>query len=249
MKSAYLLTAALLVSTLTTTVADDQAEKKKKANHNPAGTWVWESEVGGTFLDNKLTIYWRNKELTGEFSNDVADLEIENGKFDGETFSFTLEFDAEGTEVLVEFSGVADGDKMTGTSKVDLGGEELDLPVAADRKTGKRDVLGDWNMTIELDSGEAFEPVVTLKLEKGKLAGTYADDIAGTHELKDVSLKNNVLTFSIGGEAEGDGTPFSAKFTGKPRGDRIRGKAEVEIAGTELAAKIRGKRIVEDEEE
>jgi len=247
MKSAYLLTAVLLASTLTTTLADDTAEKKKKANHNPSGTWVWESEVAGTFLDNKLILNWRNKELTGEFSNDVADLEIENGKFDGETFSFTLEFDAEGTEVLVEFSGVADGDKMTGNSKVDLDGEELDLPVEAVRKTGKRDVLGEWNLSIELDSGEEFNPVVTLKLEKGKLTGTYADDIAGTHDLKDVSLKNNVLTFSIGGEAEGDGTPFSAKFRGKPRGDRIRGKAEVDIAGTELTAKIRGTRLVEEE--
>ena len=73
MKSAYLLTAALLASTLTTTLADDTAEKKKKANHNPSGTWVWESEVAGTFLDNKLILNWRNKELTGEFSGESVE--------------------------------------------------------------------------------------------------------------------------------------------------------------------------------
>jgi len=245
MKSAYLLTAALLVATASCSIADDTAAPAKKSGkHNPSGTFVWESDVGGNYISHQLKLTLRGKNLTGEYSDDNVSLDIENGAFDGKTLSFTLEFDVDGTEVKADISAVVEGDTLKGTSKVNLNGEEFDLPIDAKRKTSRRDVVGKWQLTVETDAGEAFEPTVTIVMEKGKLSGTYDEVVAGEHDLTELTLKDNKLSFTIGGEAT-DGTPFTAKFTGKPRGDRIRGKADVVIGETELTAKVRGKRTVE----
>lgn len=245
MKSAYLLTAALFVATINSAVADDTAAPKKKSGkHHPSGTFVWESDVGGNYISSQLKLALRGKKLTGEYSDDNVSLEIENGAFDGKTLSFTLEFDVDGTEVKAAVSGVVEGDSLKGTTKVDLNGETFDLPIDGKRKTSRRDVVGEWKLTVETDAGEAFEPTVTIAMEKGKLSGTYDDVVAGEHELKELTLKDNKLSFTIGGDAS-DGTPFTAKFTGKPRGDRIRGKADVVIGEAELTAKVRGKRTVD----
>lgn len=246
MKSAYLLTAALLVGVLSSAAAEEQT-KKKKPNHNPSGTWVWESDVDGGYIESTLKLTLRGKKLSGEYSDQNVTLDIENPSFDGETVKFTLEFDVDGTEVSAEFSGVASGDKLTGVSKVDINGAEFELPVDADRRTGRRDVTGQWKFKVETPEGEVFEPVVNLKLARGKLVGSYEGDAAGSHELQEVKLKDNKLSFKIGGEAA-DGSSFTAMFTGKPRGDRIRGKAEVEINGAAMTAKVRGQRVVEKED-
>lgn len=247
MKFAYLLTAALLVGTLSTAAADEQAKKKKKAgNHNPSGTWVWESDVEGTYIESQLKLSLRKKKLTGEYSDQNVSLEIENGAFDGKTVSFTLEFDVDGTEVKADFSAVAEGDKLTGVSKLDINGNQFDMPVEAKRRTGRRDVVGKWKFVVETAEGEVFEPVVNLELKKGKLVGSYEGDAAGAHDLQEVKLKDNKLTFKIAGDAA-DGSSFTALFTGKPRGDRIRGKSEVTINGAELTAKVRGHRIIKED--
>jgi opacity protein-like surface antigen len=250
MKSAYLLTAALLVATISSAVADDAAapKKPKPGKHNPSGTFVWESDVGGSYISSQLKLALRGKKLTGEYSDDNVSLEIENGAFDGKTLSFTLEFDVDGTEVKADVTGVVDGDSLKGTTKLNLNGETFDLPIDAKRKTSRRDVVGEWKLTVETEAGEAFEPTVTIAMEKGKLKGTYDEAVAGQHELTDLDVKDNKLTFTIGGDAS-DGTPFTAKFSGKPRGDRIHGKADVVIGEAEMTATIRGKRTVDKKAE
>ena len=54
---------------------------------------------------------------------------------------------------------------------------------------------------------------------------------------------DNVLTFALGGEAQ-DGSVFKGTFRGKPRGDRLVGKAEVTINDLEMTAKVRGRRAM-----
>lgn len=243
MKPAYLLIAALLVGTVSSSVAEETAKKKKPGKHNPSGTWVWESEVDGAYIESQLKLALRGKKLTGEYSDQNVSLELENAAFDGETVTFTLEFDVDGTEVKADFSGVASGDKLKGLTKLNINGAELEMPVDAERRTGRRDVVGKWNFKVETSEGELFEPTVVLKLEKGRLVGTHEGDVAGSHDLQDVVLKDNQLSWTVEGSAS-DGSSFTAKFTGKPRGDRIRGKADVVVNGAEISAKVRGQRVI-----
>ncbi len=246
MKTAYLLTVVLFVGTLSSALADDEVRKaprKQPGKNNPSGTWVWNSDVDGNFIESQLTLLLQGKELTGEYSDQNVSLDIENGQFDGKTFSFTLKFDVDGTQVKASVSGVVEGDKLTGMTKVSLNGVEIDLQVDAKRQTQRRDVVGTWNLKVETDAGEQFTPTVVLALEKGKLKGVYEGDAAGKHDLQDVTLKANKLTFAISGSAA-DGSTFSAKFTGRPRGNRIRGKSAVTINGVELSARVRGRRMV-----
>jgi len=244
MKSVYLLTASLLLATLTAVTADDQAGKKKKKGHYPGGTFVWETDIEGNLISSQLKLALHGKKkLTGEYSDDNVTLDIESPTFDGKTVTFTLAFDAGGIDVNAAFTGVVEGDSLKGTAKLDLGGQELELPVDATRQTGKRDVTGEWNLKVQTGEGEAFEPTVTLRLDKGKLVGKYEDDIAGSHDLTDLALKDNVLTFALGGEAQ-DGSVFKGTFRGKPRGDRLVGKAEVTINDLEMTAKVRGRRAM-----
>ena len=241
MKSAYLLTAALCLTTLSDAGADEPG-KKKSGRNNPAGTWVWESDVGGEFIESQLTLLMRGKKVTGEYSDQNVSLEIEDGAFDGKTVTFTLEFDVDGTEIKASFSGVAEADKLAGTTKLSINGEETEMAVDAKRQTGRADVVGKWKLNVATGNGEVFAPTVTLSLQKGKLAGTYEDEAAGKHDLQDVSLRNNQLSFSISGNAA-DGSTFSATFTGTPRGNRIRGKSDVVINDSETTAKVRGRKL------
>ena len=244
MKCAYLLTAALLVGALSSAAADEPAKKKKPGKSNPSGTWTWESDVGGNYIASELKLSLHGKQLTGEYSDDNVSLEIENGQYDGDAFSFTLEFDVDGTEVKAAVSGVAAGDKMTGNTKLSINGQEIELPIDAKRDTKRKDVVGTWKLKVETDAGEVFEPTVVLSLDKGKLAGIYEGQAAGKLDLQDVKLEKNKLSFTISGDAA-DGSTFSAKFTGKPRGNRIGGKSAVTINGSELTAKVRGHRVTE----
>lgn len=247
MKSAYLLTAALLLGTLSSAVAEEEAAKKKKpGKHNPSGTWVWESDVDGTYIQSQLKLSLRGKKLTGEYSDDNVSLDLENAEFDGKTVTFTLEFDVDGTEVRADFSGVVEGDKITGTTLVDLNGNEFEMPVDGKRRTLRRDVVGEWKLKSEID-GQEMESTVTIKLEKGKLAGSYSSEVAGDHALQDVSLKSNKLSFTVAGETV-DGTAFTGTFTGTPRGDRIRGNTEIEVDGAQMTAKVRGRRVIKKKE-
>lgn len=242
MKYACLLTAALVIGTLSSAVADEPAKNKKSGKSNPSGTWTWEADVGGNYIASELQLLLHGEQLTGEYNNDIVSLEIENSRYDGKTFSFTLEFDVDGTEIKAAVSGVAAGDKMTGNAKLSINGQEMELPIDAKRDTKRRDVVGTWKLKVETDAGEAFEPIVIVSLEKGKLAGSYEGQAAGKHDLQDVKLEENKLSFTISGDAA-DGSPFSAKFTGKPRGNRIGGKSTVTINGSELTAKVRGHRV------
>jgi hypothetical protein len=242
MKYAYLLTAALVIGTLSSAVADEPAKNKKSGKSNPSGTWTWEADVGGNYIASELKLLLHGEKLTGEYSDNNVSLEIENGQYDGKTFSFTLEFDVDGTEIKAAVSGVATGDKMTGNTKLSINSQEMELPIDAKRDTKRKDVVGTWKLKVETDAGEVFEPTVVLSLEKGELAGSYDGQVAGKHDLQDVKLEKNKLSFTISGDAA-DGSTFLAKFTGKPRGNRIGGKSAVTIDGSELTAKVRGHRV------
>ncbi len=241
----FLLTAAAVCLTGPSISADDQSTEKsaESARHDPTGTWVWETEVAGAFIESQLRLALDDDgKLTGEYSDQNVSLEISKGAFDGKTVTFSLEFDVDGNEVQADFSGTADGDSLKGLTKLTLNGEPIDLPIDARRRTSRRDVVGKWELSVETDNGEFFEPTVTLELRRGRLVGTYSDAAAGDHELSDVTLKNNVLTLVVEGEAP-DGARFRAEFRGKPRGNRLEGKADVVINDNELTAAVTGRRV------
>ena len=216
--------------------ADDAIE------NDPSGTWVWETEVDGETIESRLSVSLNGKKLRGTYRDQNVTEKIKNAKFDGKTMTFDLEFEVDGTEVKASFKGAATGDKLTGKANLSLDGQENTIEIKGVRKTRTADVVGSWKLDVETGDGESFSPTVTLKTEKRELSGTYQGPVAGKHDLKEISLKDNVLAFTVAGVADSDGSAFEAKFEGIPRGNFIKAKADVTINGVETSAKISGKR-------
>ena len=62
---------------------------------------------------------------TGTDASNGASAEIQNGKFDGKDFSYTLTIKTAVGEMTNEITGTLDGDKVTGTSKNPMGAFDL----------------------------------------------------------------------------------------------------------------------------
>ena len=65
-------------------------------------------------------------------------------------------------------------------------------------------------------------------------------------EANNIKVKDNKLTFEISGEA--DGNEYVAVYTGKPKGDSIKGTIDYEFGGNPGTLDYRGKRLREGED-
>jgi hypothetical protein len=91
---------------------------------NPAvGTWDVTVDSPAGVLEMAVTIA---PDMSGTIS--VADqgepLDVENAVLEGQTLTFGVTFDFQGTELAAKFVGVIDGDTITGEIQTDFGNAE-----------------------------------------------------------------------------------------------------------------------------
>src|SRR5215471_11692089 len=111
MKCFILIVLVVLASPLLAT-AQDSVDLK--------GSWNLKVETpqGEYALALKLEEVTAEK-LTGTLEAPQGNMAV-TGKLDGQTITFTANFDANGRSILLEFTGKVDGNKMSGTA--DFGG-------------------------------------------------------------------------------------------------------------------------------
>ena len=216
---ACLLAMSVLAST---TVAS--AEDKK--SNDPSGTWRWEFDAQGTLIESRLKLDRNGKTLSGTYDDQNVDADIENGKFDDGNITFDFTVDLEGNEITVSFSGQAEEDAITG--QVDIG-EFGEFPWEAKRATEPRDAAGDWELEIVTPDGQTLTPTVKLQYRNKELSGLYDSPLVGELPLSDVSLKDNMLKFTV--RADLGGQEVVLDFSGKPRGSSLKGEVEYDFAG------------------
>ena len=88
-------------------------------NSNPfAGTW---DTMATTPLGNQESLWTIAEDGTGMMASDQGDQPIDGIIVDGNNVSFVVDIDAGGQSLSLSFSGVVEGDSLTGAFSSDFG--------------------------------------------------------------------------------------------------------------------------------
>jgi hypothetical protein len=217
------------------------AEKKEAAPADPTGTWKWEVEFGENSAEFKLKLNWDGKKLTGKYTAFDNTTEIEQARLEKDQISFVDKREFNGNEVVAEFKGKVKPDDIEGTVTVDFGGQgPQDFDWNPERAVEIDDVVGTWDLRVETANG-VVEPKLIVTKDGDKLKGKSISQVFGELEAKNLTLKDNELSWEISGS--NGGFDISVKYKGKPRGNTIEGTNEFSVGdGDSGTMKFTGKR-------
>ena len=91
------------------------------------------------------------------------------------------------------------------------------------------------------------EPRIRFTKEGDKVKGAYVGPRDDEREATNIKVEDNKLTFEISGE--NDGNTFKVVYTGKPRGDSIKGTVDYDFNGNTGTVDFIGKRTREKEKQ
>jgi hypothetical protein len=103
----------------------------------------------------------------------------------------------------------------------------------------KADPVGTWKCEYDI-GGQKREATLVIKKDGDKLAGTMTYQDKQEAKLKDVKFKDGELTFTA--ERELKDMKFTIQYKLKVDGDKVQGKAELEIGGEKRDFDIAGTR-------
>ncbi len=222
-----------------------QGDDKEAQQVVPSGTWKWER----TFNDNTRTFVLRLKmdgdKVTGTYQGSRDEGKITDGKMDGDMLSFQYKRETGDFQFTVKYQGKVSEDTIKGTIEFssDRGTREFDWE--AKRSTELEDVLGNWKLKIETGEGNVLEPSIRFTKEGDKLKGAYVGPRDTHREATNIKVVENKLTFEISGEDNENA--FNVVYTGKPRGDSIKGTIDYDFNGNTGTVDFQGKRLQEKE--
>jgi len=227
---AFCLVATPLMADETATTATD-----------PSGTFSWTQDYGQGEADHCLVLNADGDDLTGIYCSGDLCVPLQDGKIEDGEFSFKIELDIDGTTIEVVTTGKVEGDKLTGVSTIDDGGDGQESDLQAERNTRPEDVIGTWNVTIEAE-GQIFEHVAEVTQDGETLMVEYLTDEFGDHDAVDVKLADNKLSFTIAVESPEGG--LELKFDTKPRGGKLTGELEYQVGDITGSTEIEAEREV-----
>ena len=109
----------------------------------------------------------------------------------------------------------------------------------AGAKDEKADPVGTWKLEYDI-GGQKREATLTVKKDGDKLAGTMDWPDQKGAKLKDLAVKDGMLTFSVVRELMDMKIPIDYKLT--VEGDAVKGKGAAEFGGEKREFDIAGKR-------
>lgn len=197
-------------------------EEKATKAINPSGTWRWEYELGDAKMKDSLLLNLnKDNKLVGHYKGREDKLvEIKDAEIDGDSLSFLLTLEYQGTPLKLEFKGKVKEDEIDGNVTVTTGEGSQEFPWAPKRSVLMEDAVGQWQMKIETGD-RTLEPVVTISKDGEKYTAKYVSGQELNIDATDLKVENNQLSFTIA--AEVNGTKIKADYKGRPYGDQIQG--------------------------
>jgi len=215
---------------------------------DPTGTWKWERTFGDTHLDYTLRLKLdKDGKVTGTYASRRNETErepakIEDAKVHGDKLSFSITRSRNGREFTLMYEGTVSDEGLTGFTKVNFNGNPREFEWTAKRVVEIADVIGTWQLRFETPNGNVIEPTLKLSKDGKNLKGTFVSR-RGEREIKDIIIKENQLLFQF--TFERNGNTSTIKFTGKPRGDSMKGTLESNFGGEARKTEVDGKRLPE----
>ena len=196
-----------------------------------SGKWKWKYErSSGESTDVVMNLKQDGSKLSGTIQAAEVELKVQDGKIapDGQvTFTATLERDS--GPLKIDFSGKAEGDKITGKTQYESdSGEKRENEWVA-RREQSRDLTGKWNSVFKRQDGTPMETTLQLKQSGEKLTGTQSFN-ENESEIRDGKVQGDEVTFRL--VRERDGRTVTSKYKGKIQANNsIKGEIESDWSG------------------
>jgi hypothetical protein len=214
---------------LTGVVSTDQGESnltgaKRKPVSPAVGVWDLKYTVGDRDVTAKLTISQKpDGTLDGKWVTEMGESTVSNVKFaDGKlTLDRTVKFNDQ--EFKMTFTGTIQGDKLTGTSKSDMG----EVPISGTRFGSE--IIGKWELTSVSDMG-TFTSLMVIRPD---LTGTY--EFFSDVPMKNLKFENGQLAFTV--QFGPEDQPFTMDFKGKVEGNTLKGQMSSDRGTSDVTGK------------
>ena len=224
----FILRASLTVLVVAVAATFGIAEDKKLAV-DPSGTWRWDFEVNGDTIKNVLKLEASPEgKVTGTLSARDRMMEVTDGQIKDGKLSFQIKAEAP-RSFKVLFDGKVDGDKVDGKADASSDQGSLELPWTAKRSVEQVDVVGTWKLKITLPNDQLLQPIMTIVLKEGKMAGTYLAEDGKSIELKKLDIKDNQIQFEF--DTVFDGSDLHVAYKGRPYGSKLKGTLKYTLNG------------------
>ncbi len=217
------------------------ADESATISSDPSGTWHWEQDYGNGPVKNWLILKADGDKLTGNYLREDSKHPLIEGKVEDGKFSFKLAFQNEKNNkpIDVTCNGSVSDHELSGTSSIVYKGNTTELELKAKRATRASDLVGTWTLQIDAE-GRQYTPKVLVTRKDDQLAAKYATADFGTFDVKEITIKDNKLRFTV--FAESDQGKLDLKYEGVPRGDLIAGTLHYEVGSASGSADFTGKR-------
>jgi hypothetical protein len=171
----------------------------------------------------------KDNQLLGTLYRNDTKLDIQDGKIEGDSISFTVTAEYEGTEWVTKYAGKVEGDSLQGTAVVTGNGQTMDFPWTPKRSVDMEDVVGSWQLHIEAPDGNTFEPILKITKDGDKFAAQYTSEGSGEAEVQKFRIEDNELRFAL--DTEYQGAPLKLEYRGRPYGDELKGMIAYDTQG------------------
>ncbi|HRH40228.1 MAG TPA: hypothetical protein PKY82_01195 [Pyrinomonadaceae bacterium] len=166
-----------------------------------SGDWDGTVEAVGTKVAFKLSFKLEGEKLTGTVESGHTGAGTINGTLKNGKLNFTATF---AKHESISFKGELRGDKITGEyateGRVEKWGAVKQAKSGSSASSinanSSNDISGDWDAFLVAQDANA--PVaLKLKLEGGKLTGTYSSEHLGTGSLEDTTWEGGKIGFTM----------------------------------------------------
>ncbi len=147
----------------------------------------WKGKMAGPNGDFELVFTFKvnSDTLNGNVTSEMGTLPIENGKVNGNEFSFDVNVNGQ----VISHDGVLDGDIVKLTIPM------MDQPMELNRVVGKTKIDGKWIGIAKSPQGD-MELTFTFKVDGDKLTGTDSSSI-GVIALTNGTVNGNEFSFDV----------------------------------------------------
>lgn len=154
----------------------------------------WQGSVGTPNGESALSFNFQSNgtTLSGTNTTRMGEARISNGKIDGDTITFSVDIDAGGMPLVINYKGVVSQDQIRFTLNV------MDMPmefVATRMAAPKSGITGKWSGTMATPGGE-FPVSFTFAANGANLTGTTTGP-QGDIEISDGKIDGNTMSFSV----------------------------------------------------
>ena len=197
------------------------------SNTNPSGTWKI-SLVGpnGQTYYPEATVKENGSNLGGSYYSPTYDqtLELQDVRLESNN---TLHFTVSTQGLTVAYAGNVEGNKLSGSARLDYQGQQYDAGFTAVREAQGGGLAGTWNSKTERQGQTGTATLILTAGSDGKISGTI-EARRGPSEIKDGNLDDGVFTFSTEGQYQG--YDYVANYRGLVEGDEIKGELIITAA-------------------